>query len=63
MYGGCKKIKEDSETLFDPKFPDVLSKTMKSQEKIDLRSQYLSTVTDLIRVINSPYTKIRNKIR
>lgn len=46
------KIKEDPEILLNPKFADALSKIVKSVEKIDPRSQYLGTITDLIRVTN-----------
>lgn len=53
IVASVAKVKGTPEELMNPKFTDSLSKMLKSMEKIDPRSQYLSAVTDLIKIMNT----------
>jgi uncharacterized protein YjcR len=46
------KIGEDPGKLFEPKFADSFVKIMKSAEKIDPRTSYLSAINDLMKVVS-----------
>ena len=52
IVASVAKVKGTPEELMNPKFTDSLSKMLKSMEKIDPRSQYLSAVADLIKIMN-----------